>query len=208
MRIRIVAVVLIAMCGGRVAMAGGIEVPPNFYDWSGIYIGANAGYAGGSVTDATTGTQSFPGALAGAQVGANLQYKSLLFGAEVDGDWSNQKSTNSLLTFNTRWLATARLRVGWAYDNLAYYATGGAGYVHYSSNAPDGTPFAATHTAWVAGLGQESVINPNLLLRFELLYLRFLGDAATPSGAVIAVPSSQSMYDVMFRIGLNYKFGS
>jgi outer membrane immunogenic protein len=205
MRIRIAAVVFGTMCTGQMALAGGIDVPPNFYDWSGVYVGANAGYAGGSVTDSITGTQSFTGAIAGGQIGANLQYRSLLFGAEVDGDWSGQQGSNSSLSFNTRWLATARIRVGWAYDNIAYYATGGAGYVHFSSNAPDGTAFTATHTAWVAGLGQESTINRNLLLRFEVLYLSFLGNATTPPG-VIGVSSSQSMYDIMFRIGLNYKF--
>jgi opacity protein-like surface antigen len=81
-----------------------------------------------------------------------------------------------LVALLTRWLATARIRVGWAYDNISYYATGGAGYVHFGSNAPDGTAFITTHTAWVAGLGQESAINRNLLLRFEVLYLSFLGN--------------------------------
>jgi outer membrane immunogenic protein len=187
------------MCTGQMALAGGIDVPPNFYDWTGVYVGANVGYAGGSVTDSDTGTQSFSGALAGGQIGANLQYRSLIFGAEVDGDWSGQQGSNSSLSFNPRWLATARIRIGWAYDNIAYYATGGAGYVHFSSNAPDGTAFTATHTAWVAGLGQESTINRNLLLRFEVLYLSFLGNATAPSG-VTGVSSSQSMHDIIFRI--------
>jgi hypothetical protein len=42
--VRIAAVVFFAMCTGQVAIAGGIEVPPNFYDWTGRYIGANGGY--------------------------------------------------------------------------------------------------------------------------------------------------------------------
>ena len=93
MRIRIAAVVFVTMCTGQMALAGGIDVPPNFYDWTGVYVGANVGYAGGSVTDSDTGTQSFSGALAGGQIGANLQYRSLIFGAEVDGDWSGQQGS-------------------------------------------------------------------------------------------------------------------
>ena len=205
MGIRIAAVAFVIMSTGQGALAAGIDVPPNFYDWSGVYVGGHVGYAGGSISDSDTGAQNFSGPIAGGQVGAGLQYRSLIFGAEVDGDWSDQQGSSSTVSFNTRWLATARIRIGWAYDNIAYYATGGAGYVHFSSNAPDGTAFTATHTAWVAGLGQESTINRNLLLRFEVLYLSFLGSATTPPG-VIGVSSSQSMYDIMFRIGLNYKF--
>jgi outer membrane protein W len=54
-------------------------------------------------------------------------------------------------------------------------------------------------------VGQESAINRNLLLRFEVLYLQLIGNAATSSG-VTAVSSSQSVYDIVFRVGLSYKF--
>jgi hypothetical protein len=57
MGIRIAAIIiLVAMCSGQVAMAGGIEVPPNFYDWTGVYVGANAGYGSGSISDSINGT--------------------------------------------------------------------------------------------------------------------------------------------------------
>ena len=170
-----------------------------------MYVGANGGYATGSVTDSVNGTQAFSGFIAGGQIGANLQYRNVLFGVEVDGDWSNQQGSGSSLSFSMPWLATARIRVGYAYDNFVYYATGGAGYVHFTSNAPDGTSFSSSHTAWVAGLGQESAINRNFLLRFEVLYLQLLGKAATPGG-VTGVSSSQSAYDILFRIGLSYNF--
>src|ERR1700730_15320830 len=51
------------MCTGQMALAGGIDVPPNFYDWTGVYVGANVGYAGGSVTDSDTGRKAFRGRL-------------------------------------------------------------------------------------------------------------------------------------------------
>jgi hypothetical protein len=44
MGVRIAAVVFFAMCTGQPAIAGGIELPPYFYDWTGMYIGANGGY--------------------------------------------------------------------------------------------------------------------------------------------------------------------
>src|ERR1700738_3379205 len=206
MGIRIAAIIiLVAMCSVQVAMAGGIEVPPNFYDWTGVYVGANSGYGSGNISDSINGSQAFSGAIAGGQIGANLQYGHALFGAEVDGDWSNQQGSGTSLSASMPWLATARIRVGYAYDNIAYYATGGAGYAQFKSSAINGAVSSSARTAWVAGVGQESAINRNLLLRFEVLYLQLIGNAATSSG-VTAVSSSQSVYDVVFRVGLSYKF--
>jgi len=215
MGVRIAAVVFVAMCTGQVAMAGGIEVPPIFYDWSGVYIGANVGYGTGSISDtvnSTTafsdtvnGSTAFSGAIAGGQIGANLQYRSALLGVEVDGDWSNQQGSGTSFSASMPWLATARMRVGYAYDNIAYYATGGAGYVRFTSSATNSAVSSSTRTAWVAGAGQESAINRNLLLRFEILYMQLLGNGATPAG-VTALSSSQKVYDITFRAGLSYKF--
>jgi hypothetical protein len=41
--------------------------------------------------------------------------------------------------------------------------------------------------------------------RAEILYLQVLGNWATPAGGTTA-SSSQSMYDIIFRAGLSYKF--
>jgi outer membrane immunogenic protein len=124
---------------------------------------------------------------------------------EVDGDWSNQQGSGTSLSASMPWLATARIRVGYAYDNISYYATGGAGYAQFKSSAVNGAVSSSTRTAWVAGGGQESAINRNLLLRFEVLYLKLLGNPATTAG-VTALSSSQSVYDIIFRAGLSYKF--
>jgi outer membrane immunogenic protein len=190
------------ICSGQAAIAGGIDVPPNFYDWTGVYIGGNVGYGTGSISDsATSSTQSFSGLIAGGQIGANLQYRNVLFGVEVDGDWTNQQGSGTSLTASMSWLATARMRLGFAYDNISYYATGGAGYTRFASGPIGGAASSSARTAWVAGLGQESAINRNLILRIEVLYLQLLG--GTPTSAV---SSADKVYDVGARLGLSYKF--
>src|SRR5262245_51125069 len=97
-----------------------------FYDWSGVYVGANAGY--GTVTGVTS-DQSFAGVILGGQVGANLQYRNVVFGIEVDGDWSSQHGTFPTFSLNVPWITTARLRIGAASDRIQYYLTGGVGYL-------------------------------------------------------------------------------
>jgi outer membrane immunogenic protein len=89
-------------------------------DWNGLYLGVNAGYgwgggsssivftgdlAGGTTTPqgrgateltGTTllGSGSLSGALAGGQIGFNWQAGMVVFGAEVDAQWSGQQGTS------------------------------------------------------------------------------------------------------------------
>ena len=209
MGIRIAVAVVVATCTPQVAIAADIlGPPPTFYDWTGVYVGANVGYGTGGISDTgsgatTSSTQSISGVTAGGQIGVNLQFRNLVFGVEVDGDWSNQQSSGTSPAVDVPWLATARIRVGYAYDRFVYYATGGAGYVQFTSTESSGAVSSSARTAWVAGVGQEFAINRNLILRFELLYLQLLGNAeagATP------VTSTQTAYDIIGRVGLSYKF--
>lgn len=132
-----------------------------------------------------------------------------MLGIEGDADWSGQKSSGALVDSNIPGLATARARVGYAYDRIQLYATGGAGYVQFANGVTSvagSAPVSSRRTAWVLGLGSESAATPNVLLRFEVLYLQLFGNTDTPAGA-IPVASSEQVYDVLVRVGLSYKFG-
>jgi opacity protein-like surface antigen len=65
------------------------------FDWSGVYIGAHAGYGGGMNAWEAVGPAGFiaRGALAGGQVGINRQLGSFVFGLELDGSWADIKGT-------------------------------------------------------------------------------------------------------------------
>jgi outer membrane immunogenic protein len=213
MGVRIAAAAVIAICTAQAAGAGGIEITPTFYDWTGVYVGAHVGYGSGNIKDtvsgATTSTsQDFSGVIAGGQAGANFQYRSVVFGVEADGDWSGQQGSGTVFTASVPWLATARMRIGFAHDRLLYYATGGAAYVQFKSTDLNGIESTSTRTAWVAGVGQESVITRNLILRFEALYLQLLGNGDTVTGVtpVTPVTSTRTVYDIVGRVGLSYKF--
>src|SRR5262249_53569601 len=96
------------------------------YNWSGFYIGLNAGAAFGVNTVAASGGGSSasvrePGFLGGAQVGANYQTGPVVWSFEADYDASTQNKslpagalTGS--TSQTPWFATVRGRVGMAFD--------------------------------------------------------------------------------------------
>src|SRR5215211_3477308 len=92
------AAVLAALCSAQAALAQDFQLPPvPFYDWTGVYVGANLGYASASITDTTTSggtstssSQTMTGFIGGGQLGANFQYRHTVFGFEVDADASSQ----------------------------------------------------------------------------------------------------------------------
>jgi len=65
-------------------------------DWSGVYIGAHAGYGGGMKDWESTGPGDFVarGPLVGGQIGINKQLGSFVFGLELDGSWADIKGTS------------------------------------------------------------------------------------------------------------------
>ena len=73
---RTATAIFVAMCTTQVAFAAdGLGPPPTFYDWTGVYVGANAGYASAKISQtvngsSTTSSQTISGAIAGGQIGA------------------------------------------------------------------------------------------------------------------------------------------
>ena len=154
---------------------------PTFYNWSGVYVGINGGYGFGSTNNWTgalggsTGNFSTNGALAGGTLGFNYQTGPFVFGIEGDGDWSDIQgssaggcgtlgagigvvipATVSCKTANT-WLATGRGRVGYAFDRLLLYGTGGGAFGNVTASTP-GSAFGSnsnTEFGWTAGAGIE-----------------------------------------------------
>jgi hypothetical protein len=118
--------VFAALCSAQAALAQDSQLPPvPFYDWTGVYVGANLGYASANINNTTTSggtstssSQTMTGVIGGGQLSANFQYAHTVFGVEVDAQASSQK-TSSMPSF-----ATARARLGYAYDRIHYYVTG------------------------------------------------------------------------------------
>jgi hemoglobin/transferrin/lactoferrin receptor protein len=120
------------------------------FDWTGLYIGANAGYMSGSAKaadyqlvysginpqqpgDKTLG--DFTGKSGGVQAGFNYQFaNNLVVGLEGDFAWTDASyNTDTYLarremtgfTAEVNWMAMARARVGVAVDRLFVYGAAG-----------------------------------------------------------------------------------
>jgi outer membrane immunogenic protein len=186
-----------------------VAAPAPVYNWSGIYLGINGGYAIGQsfFSDPAIfqgdGPFGMDGFQAGGTVGANYQWGYFVVGIEGDGDWTNQGGSVS----QSHWLATLRGRAGYAFDRVLLYATGGAAPANRQITAGGGYPFSSTtQIGWTAGVGVEGALWRNWTAKIEYLYVD-LGSQTCPvtscGGAVaISVPLTENVV----RAGINYRF--
>jgi outer membrane immunogenic protein len=132
--------------------------PVPVYDWTGFYLGLNAGAAwNNSSVDENFDPSGPLGGLAdqleediegdqtaftgGAQAGYNWQIDSFVLGLEADFNYLDFHESKDIsiigaapadasLDFKADWFGTVRGRLGFAADNFLVYATGGLAYGH------------------------------------------------------------------------------
>jgi outer membrane immunogenic protein len=197
------------------------------YSWTGCYIGANAG--GGIQYDTWT-YEHGAGAIVGGQVGCNYQTGMLVLGVEGEGDWSglqsqyndNDPSDDDYVenaTAKNKWDADIAARFGVAFDRALVYGKAGVVWGRFDFNTTEsyyGVPYyvynaSSTLTGMLIGLGLEYAFAPNWTTKFEVDYLGF-PNKEIPVNYVDegdSEPYSQSVsaQKVLFKFGLNYKFG-
>ncbi len=188
------------------------------FNWSGFYLGLNAGGAFGINTMSASGgggsaSVKEAGVLGGAQVGANYQTGPMVWGFEADYDASTQNKSlpSGALTGSTSqtpWFAPLRGRFGFAFDRTLVYGTAGgaAGELRSIATIPAGSASTTvTYGSWTAGGGVEYGITDNLSARLEYLYL----DKGHIASGVIGPPATtitSRVQDNLVRAGLNYRF--
>jgi outer membrane immunogenic protein len=194
-------------------------------NWSGVYIGAHAGYGRSRITgiyDTADDHGSFDidprGFLGGGQIGFNWQNGAWVYGIEADGSWSGMDddrvdTDGDTQTLKTTSLFSLRGRVGIAASDRLYYVTAGWGHGRSKLDVVEsGVPASVSFNAngAVIGSGTEWAFAPNWSARLEGLTYLFDKRVAIPtlttdSGAEDFV--RQSTVNVI-RVGLNYRFGS
>jgi outer membrane immunogenic protein len=213
---------------------------PIAYSWNGCYGGVNAGAAWTRIrhnlsvpgeADFSTSDRdtSFTG---GGQLGCNWQIDpSWVVG--VEGDFNYLKAShNTGFAFSgedtvgnqetkLRWLGTLRARLGYSWNRVLLYGTGGLAFgdVKSSVNAitNDGDIFSGSYSkvrfGWAAGAGIEYAFADRWSAKFE--YLHFdLGSfnylvTQAPGGTNNLPPvwnASGKVNGDILRVGLNYRF--
>ena len=181
-----------------------------------------------------TNSMSSTAFIGGAKIGYDWQFWShAVVGVVGDFDWTNLNGTQQtilkagVVTFSSSanekidWLASVRGRLGWAFDNVLFYATGGVAWTQIKSSASLTTSVNPTLFDWsaqgtsnetgvVAGGGFEYRVTQNVSVVGELLWYGF----GTTTVSVFNPHFIPTTFTTQFNnndilvgtIGANYRF--
>ena len=170
--------------------------PPPAYNWRGFYLGANAGYEWGDITNSNV---SPSGLMGGLQAGYNFQMSQFVFGAEADIQGSGADDTFAPWKFSNPWFGTVRGRAGYALNNILFYGTAGLAYGDITGEIA-GLDESKTHVGWAAGAGMEVGFASNWSAKVEYLYMDLSDRAYSITGVNNGFEAN------MLRFGVNYHF--
>jgi outer membrane immunogenic protein len=206
------------------------------YNWSGSYVGVEGGYAHSSVdfdADVTRfdDTHQKDGYLGGIYAGHDWQSGKFVYGVVGDFDFVGMHDTTfgdeaaftggkgEAYTYDLDWVATARLRAGYAAtDRLLAYATGGVAAGHFQATSYSGptfvpappfflpsstSNFSGVKFGGVIGLGAEYALADKWSLKAE--YLHYMFDKIVPGPGGTAGASFRPSLDTV-KFGVAYRF--
>lgn len=199
-------------------------VAPALFVWTGGYIGLQAGHAWGkSAYDVDINTAYIPynpdGWFGGVFAGYNHQFQNNVV-AGVEGDL-NLGGVKSGLTparapiplpgqygeSQIKWQGSVRARLGYAFDRLLPYVTGGIAFARYDHSVTTfgyGAQFSDNYSGWTAGAGLEYAATDNLIARIEYRYSDY-GDKNIPfTNGLFPHTTDLKTHDI--RMGVAYKF--
>jgi outer membrane immunogenic protein len=203
------------------------------YDWSGLYIGANAGYGSSRdcwnlVTPGTNvltpeGCHKATGGVAGGQIGYRWQIGTWVLGLEGQGDWagltgSNVNTLSAALNDRTQVNAFGLMtgQAGYAWNNALFYVKGGAAITADKYNeilTATGAAFAngqETRFGGVIGAGVEYGFTPSWSagVNYDHLFMgrNNVGFTNPATGALRNTQSITQDADLV-TARINYKWG-
>jgi outer membrane immunogenic protein len=235
---KLISLAVAAAAFGFICTAGAADMPVKAlsykappagttYNWSGLYFGVNGGYGMGQTTGDWFGVRggnfNIEGALFGGQIGLNYQFPAspLVIGVEADWDWSDIKGSSTLsgpgvtITHSVAIedLGTVRGRVGYAWDRILIYGTGGVAWSHKApvdftcsgGCVPPAANDSHSLNGYTVGGGVEYGITPNLSAKAEYLYARLEPTDYFVKLGCTGICSVGANVNLV-RLGLNWRF--
>jgi outer membrane immunogenic protein len=173
-----------------------VNQPLNAFSWAGPYLGTNLGYSWGSVDNSPTKPSGVAG---GAEAGYNWQSGRFVFGIEGDLEATGADDTFAPWKFSNPWFGTVRGRVGYAFNNVLLYGTGGLAFGELRADT-FGLSESHTTAGWTLGVGAEVGLAQNWTAKIEYLYV----DLADANFNLTGMSNGYQFG--LVRVGVNYHF--
>lgn len=240
---RSIATALALVMSGGVALAADLPMrpayvpaaPPQFYNWTGFYIGGNfgGGWAHADSDFSIAGGPAFgqvdnylSGILGGGQVGFNWQAGAFVYGIEADFQGSNVEGTlnapscsaavcgvalSASYTQKMPWFGTVRGRIGYAADTWLIYATGGYAYARLNTDAvatagPVSASFSTHDMRDGWTLGAGIEVGFAPQWSARLEYLYLDYGTQDTTLPLAGITDSTRLNENLVRAGINYRF--
>jgi high affinity Mn2+ porin len=223
---RVVALGLLAGAGTAHAADMPLKAPAlkSVYDWTGFYVGGHFGYGGGSLGPGTNPLPEqgvlFPtsvtGFVGGYQVGYNREFANrVVLGIEADSTFTSPVDQSAFarmppVPFNTSidYVGTVRGRIGYAFDRIMPYVTGGFAWGHTRAfiNDGSGATVGFSQPGWTAGAGVEFAVSGNWSAKLEYEYADLTRHWYDLSGFGLPGVAVDPRIHLL-KFGLNYHLG-
>ena len=204
---------LTLIMGINSAMAADVYPPqlPNdytvtSYDWNGFYGGLHVGAAWLDTWDSQVGAiEDTPSAIVGAHGGFAAQFGNFVLGLEADFSLTAfERDSNGTTTadLDAPWHMTGRTRIGYAFDRVHLYATGGLTYAKASLTTASGANTTTLYrVGHVLGAGIEYGLDENWSFGAEYLHHDYWEDDVT---LATTFPATANIDELRARI--SYRF--
>jgi outer membrane immunogenic protein len=173
-----------------------VNQPLNGYSWAGPYLGGTLGYEWGNVSNSGAKPSGIAGGITG---GYNWQSGNIVFGLETDLQATAADDKFANYKFSNPWFGTVRGRIGYAFNNVLVYGTGGLAYGSLQAEL-NGLQQSKTAAGYTVGAGAEVGIYQNWTAKIEYLYVNLSRNDYTLTGA------NNGLDFGTVRLGVNYHF--
>ena len=183
-------------------------------DWTGAYIGAQAGASRADLNAQQLGDFDTTRAAFGGHIGYNLGLGMVVVGVEADATYANSSigftiAGGGALELDSKWNGSVRGRAGITVGPALLYATAGWGWTGISTveRTAAGTSLKSNGTfdGVVYGLGAEAYLLPPLSLRLEVLRYDYGTEHLSVAGGVASLVSVDRG-DTVVRAGVTLHF--
>lgn len=213
-----------------------IDGPGDTDHWTGLHAGFQAGSGWGD-TDFTGSDTAVPanfrtftaetrpsGLLAGGHAGALFQWRSIVFGVEADAEYNGMRGSGAapflagdgtsigqiVVDAEYDFSASVRGRLGYAFDRVLIYGTGGYAYadIRFTSTGTDNAGNTQSSTfekgfgGWTAGGGVDVFVTPGISAGVEYRYTSLAEGSVGLQGAAASLDSDY--HAVRARIGFHF----